>query len=138
MVSSAASGSPRRIWVEATDLGSEVHRLRAFAMQDSGRAALDVHVERIVGDPLFFAVLNSREQLTLNADVTIDSYDSELGTYASQQVNTTNGRNHAGTSGDVSSNEGIVLNANAMVLGNATPGPAWRAARSTKASMSWM
>ena len=121
------------LWVQATNLGGEVFRLQAFGMQDSGRAALDVHVERIVGNPLFFAVLNSREQLTLNADVTIDSFDSTLGTYASQAVNSTLGRPHAGTDGDVSSNACIVMNANAMVLGDATPGPGYGVSLATGA-----
>jgi hypothetical protein len=113
------------LWVQSTPVVGEMYRLQAVAMHGSGRAALDVHVERLPEDPLFYAVLNSREQLTLNADVTIDSFDSKAGSYASQAVNTTNGRTHANTEGDVASNQGIVLNANAMVLGDAIPGPGY-------------
>lgn len=112
------------LWVEATDLGSESTRFRATALAGSGRAALDV-VVRIEGppEPLFFATLNSKDTLTMNEGVVTDSFDSELGTYASQVSGTTNGYSHAELEGDVASNADIILNARATVLGDATPGP---------------
>lgn len=112
------------LWVDATDLGGNRTELVATGMYGRGRKALKAVVEFAGGAaPLFQTTLNSKEQLTLNQGVLIDSYDSSLGTYVSQATNVTNGLNHAGTEGDVRSNEGIVLNANATLLGDAFPGP---------------
>ncbi|MCZ6597564.1 MAG: hypothetical protein O7B99_07995 [Planctomycetota bacterium] len=112
------------LWVESTDLGGGQYRLVATGMAGSGRAALDVAVQHNGGDgPLFNAMLNSQDQLTMNADTMVDSYDSSLGDYASQAVNFTAGHVHAEMNGHVASNDDIVLNARAAVFGDATPGP---------------
>ena len=101
-------------------------QLTSTAMVGSGRAALQVLIEDTTQAPLFPNVLNSREQLTVNADVVLDSYDSSAGTYASQKVNThTSGIMYAGSNGDVSSNKDIIINANAHIFGDATPGPGY-------------
>ena len=114
------------LWVQAVPTpGTARTTLTSIAMAGSGRAALEVEVEDIRQSPLFPNVLNSREQLTVNADVMVDSYDSSLGTYASQAVNTSGIHTYAGTNGDVSSNKGVVVNANAHVFGDATPGPGY-------------
>jgi hypothetical protein len=111
-------------WVEATPVDAEVALLRSTAMVGSGRSALEVTVRiRSSGSPLFFATLNSKEALTLNADVVIDSYDSNDGTYASHAMTTMGSATYANTNGHVASNAGIILNAHAMNFGNATPGP---------------
>lgn len=111
------------LWVDATDLGGNRTELVATGMYGRGRKALKAVVEYSGGAAaLFQTTLNSKEQLTLNQGVLIDSYDSSLGDYASQATNVTNGLTHAGMNGDVRSNEGIVLNANATLLGDAIPG----------------
>jgi len=111
-------------WVASTDLGSNRYRLDAVAMAGSGRAAAEVVVERVVDSPLFTSVLNSDEQLTLNADVEIDSFDSASGPYVASNTQVINGVTHdfANKHGDVTSNAGIILNANATVFGDAIPG----------------
>ena len=123
------------IWVEAFDfyvdgagqrvqLGADETRLVATALVGAGRAAVEAVLrDETAGNPLFQATLNSKETLTLNADVLIDSYDSSVGTYASQAINVTNGYTHANMNGDARSNEDIVLNARATLLGDAIPGP---------------
>src|SRR6185503_7556709 len=73
--------------------------------------------------PLFVATLNSKDVMTLNEGVMIDSFDSAQGPYASQAVNSGHGYTYAGANGDVRSNADIVLNARATVFGDATPGP---------------
>ena len=112
------------LWVESFDLGGDRKRLVATAMAGSGRSALEtvIHVEP-EKPPLFVATLNSKEILTLNEGVMIDSFDSGVGSYAAQAVNTGQGYTYAGTNGDVRSNENIVLNARATIFGDATPGP---------------
>ena len=112
------------LWVEALDLGNDRKRLVSTAMAGSGRTALEtvIHVEP-EKPPLFVATLNSKEVLTLNEGVMIDSFDSALGSYASQVVNSGHGYSYAGSNGDVRSNANIMLNARATIFGDATPGP---------------
>lgn len=112
------------LWVTSEDLGDGRHRLRSTAMAGSGRAAFEMIAEvgGGLGD-LFRATLNAKDTLTLNEGVLVDSYDSSLGSYDSQSGNITDGVVHAGTNGDVRSNSDIVVNANAHVFGDATPGP---------------
>lgn len=121
------------LWVEATDLGGDQVQLVATAMAGAGRAAVSVVVADESQDPLFRSVLNSREQLTMNAGVIVDSFDSEVGTYAAQATNVepTYGITYAKDGGHVSSNQDIVMNSDAKVLGNATPGPGHAVSYST-------
>jgi len=114
------------LWVEANDLGNDQKRIVSTAMAGRGRAALEavIHFEP-EKPPLFVATLNSKEDLTLNEGVTIDSFDSALGTYASQMVNFGHGHPYAGANGDVRSNSDVILNAHSTVFGDATPGPSF-------------
>src|SRR5688572_7622855 len=112
------------VWVVATPLGDDRLQLVSTGMAGSGRSALEavIHV-RPEKPPLFVATLNSKEVLTLNEGVMIDSFDSAEGSYLSQDVNTGHGYQYAGANGDVRSNENIVMNARATVFGDAYPGP---------------
>ncbi len=111
-------------WVEAFDLGNSRKRLVSTALVGEGRQALEAVVQvEIAEAPLFVATLNSKEDLTLNEGVVIDSFDSALGSYASQATNMLNGYTYANPNGDVRSNEDVILNAHANVFGDATPGP---------------
>jgi Tfp pilus assembly protein PilX len=110
-------------WVEATQLNATNTRLVSTALAGSGRAALEVVIEKANQAPLFQTVINSDDILTLNANVVVDSFDSELGSYASQAINNAQGYSYAKPNGDVSSNQDIILNAGATVFGDATPGP---------------
>lgn len=111
-------------WVEAQDLGNDETLLTATALIGSGRSALASVVSYDDSEaPLFQTTLNSRDQLTLNSAVVIDSFDSSVGTYVSQAVNTHNGHSYANDGGDARSNADIVLNADAHIFGDAIPGP---------------
>lgn len=109
-------------WVDATDLGNNRVQLVATGMLGSGRSALEVVVERPTNEsPLFEAVINSDNNLSMASGTFSDSYRSSLGTYASQAVNTTNGFTHANTEGTMRSNGSISIGG--VVFGDATPGP---------------
>jgi len=112
------------LWVVATPLPDDRRSLVCTAMLGSGRNALEavVHVAP-EKPPLFTSTLNSKDVLTLNEGVMIDSFDSEKGTYASQVVNSAHGFAYAGANGDVRSNSDVILNAHGTVFGDATPGP---------------
>ena len=111
------------LWVTATDLGGNRTQLVSTALSGAGRAALDVVIEDLGQAPLFPSVLNSKELLTLSSSVMIDSYDSQVGTYASQATHVSGTHTYANANGKVSSNLDIVLNSNAKVFGDANPGP---------------
>ena len=99
-------------------------RLEITAMAGKGRQSLEVIVrDKSADESLFVATLNSKDTLTMNADVVVDSFQSSLGDYAAQQVGMTNGHPHANMNGHVKSNQDIILNARATVFGDATPGP---------------
>lgn len=115
-------------WVESQPLAGGSKQLVATALQGSGRSSLAAVVEPPGEEPLFQYMLQSDEEMTLASSVSIDSYNSKDGTYASQVGSTLGGFPYAGTKGDVSSNEGIVLNALAHVFGDATPGPGYAVA----------
>ena len=124
-------------WVVAEDLGGNTTRLTATAMIGSGRDALQSVVRFDPEEaPLFQATLNSKEQLTMNADVMVDSFDSSVGDYASQAINATNGYTHANMNGDVRSNQGIILNARATIFGDALPGPGYSVSFATDSYVS--
>jgi len=111
-------------WVSATPQGPDEVLLVSTAMIGSGRKAVGALASFDPNDsPLFQTTLNSRERLTLNQGVMIDSFDSAAGTYIDQMVNLTNGHQHASMNGDARSNEDVVLNSQATVFGDAIPGP---------------
>jgi hypothetical protein len=72
----------------------------------------------------FVDALFSESDLVLGGGSPTDAYDSALGTYASQAVQTDTWGTYAQTGGDVGSNGGIELNGSGVrVRGNAIPGP---------------
>ena len=72
----------------------------------------------------------------MDSNAMVDSYDSSLGTYASQATNGIDPDQYAGESGNVGSNGNIDLLANTVVHGNATPGPAGTVTVGPSASVS--
>jgi hypothetical protein len=123
------------LWVEATDLGNDRTQLDAMAMKEGGRAALRVVVEigaggggapgGAGGGNGFFHMLFADQALQLDQDISIDSYDSSLGTYASQAVNTMDGFTYAGTAGGASGNASVQLDQDVHVFGDAHSGPGY-------------
>jgi hypothetical protein len=65
-----------------------------------------------------------KEQLHMDSNARVDSYNSDSGTYALQDVNGSGSNQHGASNGDVGSNGDISLSQNAKVWGDATPGPA--------------
>jgi len=122
------------VWVEATDLGGGLTQLDAMAMKDGGRSALRVVVEAGAagagGGPggnggldAFFTMLFGYKKTNLALNCLIDSWDSSLGTYASQATNSKDGFVYAGSEGGVSGNDEIQLNNGVHVFGDVHSGP---------------
>jgi len=123
------------LWVEATDLGDGRTQLDAMAMKDSGRAALRVVVEGEAGgadgagggENGFPTMLFANQHLQLKQNVLIDSYDSSLGTYASQAINTYSGVAYASSTGGASGNSTVQLDSGVKVFGDVSAGPGFTA-----------
>ncbi len=122
------------MWVVATDLGDGRTQLDSLGMKDGGRAALRVVVDGAAGsgggDPgssgsndAFFTMFFSNQHLQLDQNVMIDSWDSSLGTYASQASNSQDGFTYAGGAGGAAGNSTIQLDSNVHVFGDVHVGP---------------
>ena len=59
----------------------------------------------------------------MDSNSRVDSYDSTLGTYASQQINGVGQQRLSLSNGDVGSNGDIDMSQNSAVHGDAVPGP---------------
>jgi hypothetical protein len=89
------------VWVEATEHASGLVELESTAMYGTGRATLGLVCEpvaRSVSTLGFFTL----EDLRLNPDVRLDSYDSSRGSYADQVNTGLNNQGLVGSNGDIS------------------------------------
>ena len=125
-------------WVEVTDLGGNQVRLVSTALVESGRAAIEVIIDLTFGlsAPLFESLLNSDKPITLSSGVLVDSFDSAVGTYASQATNTYGWLPYAKSNAIVRANENVVMNSDALIFGDATPGPGYTVTQGTGAYVS--
>lgn len=108
------------VWVQATPLGNDRTRLLAVGMKGSGRAALDVVVSRTQSQVYSMGFVSSRPT-DLATEMFADSFDSDLGSYASQVPA---GSDHARSNAFIASNEDITIGQHSIVHGDARPGPA--------------
>ena len=109
----------------ATDNGGTWTVLSIGSVNDTPHAIEVVLAPEDV--PLFSRALFGDLDLGANGNVYTDSYDSALGTYASQAVNKhpVTGDIYANAKGDLGSNRNIILRGGVTILGNATPGPGY-------------
>jgi len=121
-----------RLWVQEeylpdpmnplVNLDPAVIRLTATGLDDRTGARQELVVKEVP-----FTIWNygafGREFLHMDSDARVDSYDSTLGSYASQEVNGSGSGSYALSNGDIGSNGDIVLDQNAAVWGDAIAGP---------------
>jgi hypothetical protein len=135
------------VWVEATDLGGGIYQLDSMAMKDNGRAALRAVVGEGAGGggggpggvgstDTFFTMLFSNKPLALNQDIVIDSWDSTLGTYASQATNTMGTITYAASEAGAASNTTVTIAQGTHVFGDIHVGPGQTASQSASAYVS--
>ncbi len=105
------------LWVEATPLGGSATRLVSSGMCGKGRTSLEVVVDLSQSTLSMIGVLSNKE-LEIGPNAFADSYDSALGTYASQVAGGSAGQGIA-----IQSNEGIVTGTDAQIHGDVNPGP---------------
>ena len=106
-------------WVEPEPMGARVYALRATAHDRQARERIEL-VVREIPDGFFRYAVFGDEGVSFRTSSFVDSYDSSLGSYASQYDNTAD---HAGEHGNVGSNADIALETNSQIYGNANPGP---------------
>jgi hypothetical protein len=111
-------------WSEVTDNGDGSFTILAYGRLGEQVRAYEVVLapEQI---PLFTKALFGDLDLGASGTVFTDSYDSDLGSYASQAVNVDplSGMTYAQQNGSLGSNANITIDGTVTVLGDATPGP---------------
>src|SRR5262249_33580072 len=70
-------------WVESQDLGTRVYALRATAEERRARKRIELVVRQIPNGFFRYAVFGA-DGVTFDTSSFVDSYDSSLGSYASQ------------------------------------------------------
>jgi hypothetical protein len=121
------TGSAGNGTFEATTVPDPVSADR-FVVRTKGTQAMSVRrIEAGVrrrSRAMFVEGLFSKDGLVLDGNQRTDSYDSRLGSYASQAVNVDDGGPYSDLGGSVGSNEDIRVNGSAnYIRGNAIPGP---------------
>ncbi|MBK7642303.1 MAG: hypothetical protein IPJ19_04530 [Planctomycetes bacterium] len=110
-----------RFWVDSVDMGSNLTRLTANGL-DNGVGKSQELVVRAVPSNMWTYALFGKDSISLDSSVKVDSYNSTLGTYASQSSGA-GIHAHALVNGSVGSNGNISAGSQTNVWGNATPGP---------------
>ncbi|MBL8862461.1 MAG: hypothetical protein JNK02_10675 [Planctomycetes bacterium] len=111
-----------RFWVEADVPSGNLTRMRATGFDGRAGARMEL-VVREVPNTIWRYGAFGREFLHMDSNARVDSYDSSLGTYASQAVNGSGSSAYALGNGHVGSNGAVHLDQNAKVWGDAIAGP---------------
>jgi hypothetical protein len=109
-------------WVEEVDLGGGLRSLTSTGVDGLGAARLQL-VLRAESGAFFQWGAFGAEGIGLARNARIDSYDSTLGTYASQATNSSGTDLYASQNGNVGSNGDVTLQQNSQVHGDALCGP---------------
>jgi len=108
-------------WVEEFHITPSILRLRSSGV-DNGTGSAEELVVRAVPNTIWMYGAFGREHLHMDAFARVDSYDSSLGSYASQASGSGYDL-HALSNGDVGSNGDINMDVNGTVWGDAIAGP---------------
>lgn len=109
-------------WVQATPLPGDLVQLTATGEEDRAGARMELTLRRVTSNLFEWGAFGD-QAMSMDSNARVDSYDSSLGTYASQAVNGSGKNTYAGSNGDVGSNGNVLLEQNTVVHGDAVPGP---------------
>ena len=104
-------------YVETNDVDDDVQALIATGSDGQTERRVELVVQDMTSEVTGFGIFGDRG-VTLRSNSTIDSYNSSLGTYASQVSG-----GHAKNNGNVGSNDNITVASNAKVFGYSQYGP---------------
>lgn len=124
-VSAALAGGAYQVAATQEPGGMGTEQFWTLASRGSyGQSSRRVSVRlRVVPTTLFSYGLFAKNNVTFDSDVQTDSFDSQIGTYASQAIHNDVGGAYADPTGHVGSNANILFNSSARVRGDAVPGP---------------
>lgn len=108
-------------YVEAVDLGNNLTQLQATGLGDRSGARQQLIVRAVPNTIWRFGAFG-KEFLHMDSNARVDSYNSSLGTYASQATSGSGSTQHALTNGDVGSNGDVGMDQNSKVWGDAIAG----------------
>lgn len=108
-------------WVENTALGGGAFELVAYGSAQGGEIRSELVLKESIENTPTFGVFGD-EWLTFASNAFVDSYDSSLGAYTSQNIHKSGNDVWANENGDSGSNGNISLDQNAGIHGDATPG----------------
>lgn len=113
-------------YTTATSLGGDCYSVVSVGRIGDERRAVEI-ILAPVSNSLFKKAMFGDLDLGATGNVFVDSYDSELGTYATQAVNShgPTGETYAKANGTLGSNRNIRLTGSVTVLGDAQPGPGY-------------
>ena len=107
------------IWTTVTDIGNDIKRVESCSMYGRERIALELLVFHFEA-PLPTTALFSHDNLFIEANVLIDSFDSALGDYATQLA--AMGGDHVGDGAVVQTNGSLAIAPSTEIYGDAHPG----------------
>src|SRR5260221_7156241 len=109
-------------YVTQENLTSQIFRLTATGLDDRTKARQELVVRRLPTTPWRFGAFG-KEVVHISSNSPLDSYDSELGSYALQALNGTGSSQHANSNGDIGSHCAHTLDQNIKCWRDATPRP---------------
>ena len=109
-------------WVQEVDLGGGAHTLVATGIENGVGSQLELVVQEVSSSFFSWAAFGD-EGMTMSSNAQVDSYNSSLGTYDSQDINGSGSSSFALTNGNVGSNANVAMDQNAKVWGDVVPGP---------------
>jgi hypothetical protein len=116
--------SSGRVFVTKQTFGptNKLVRLTSTARVGNSNARAELVLRDNV-DTIFVWGAFGDTDINLSSQAKVDSYDSTLGTYASQAIHGSGSNTWANNAGNIGSNGDVQLKQNALVFGNAAPGP---------------
>lgn len=111
-----------RFWVERQPMEGNLLSLVSTGEQNGAKVRLQLALRGEQPSIYRFGAFGD-EQLTMRSNATIDSYDSDAGSYEDQADNGSGSHSYANENGTIGSNGGILLQQNARVYGDAAAGP---------------
>ena len=109
-------------WVTEQDLPGGMKSLVSTGIDNGAGVRVELTVQQDQNSIWVWGAFGD-EELKLDSNSHVDSYDSTLGSYASQQTNGSGSGAWAKDNGHVGSNGNVSLLQNSEVRGNAIPGP---------------
>jgi hypothetical protein len=111
-----------RYFVTETNLSGSVISLQSTGIDDRNSARMELVVRSVPTTIWRFGAFG-KEFMHMDSNARVDSYNSDLGTYASQAINGSGSTQHGNSNGDIGSNGDVGLDQNGKVWGDALAGP---------------